>query len=230
MIKIALVGDQSDEVTAHRAIPVALQLAAEKLNIKCTADWIHSTKVDLQNLKNYHGIWCVPASPYQNPENVIASICHARQSGTAFIGTCGGYQHAAIEFARNVLGFSDATSIEDNPQASMPLISSMFCAMREKPGQIKLTEPSRIQSIYKQTIIEEQYNCGFGINADYLSIFDNTDLLFTGHSIDKESADDPRALELANHPFFIACAFQPERSALAGRAHPLIESFLTAST
>ena len=227
MIKVALIGDRSDEVIAHRAIPKALQLAADKLNIDCNAEWIHSTQTDPNDLANYHGIWCVPNSPYQDQEKVIASIRYARESGTAFIGTCGGFQHAVIEYAHNVLGNSDANSIEDNPQTKMPLVNAMFCTMREKPGKIRLTESSQIQSIYRQTIIEEQYNCGFGINADYLSMFDNTDLKFTGHSIDTESVNDPRALELGNHPFFIATAFQPERSALEGKAHLLIENFLT---
>lgn len=225
-IKIALIGDRSDEQIAHRAIPEALKLTAEKNNIDHQTDWINSTEIALEDLEGYQGIWCVPASPYKDAEKVIASIRYARESGTAFIGTCGGYQHAVIEYAQNVLGHQNATSTEDNPETDTPLINAMFCAMREKPGQIKLTKSSRIYSIYQQHFIEEQYNCGFGINTELLHIFDNSDLKFTGHSADEESLNDPRALEHVNHPFFIATAYQPERSALNEQVHPLIESFL----
>ena len=227
---IALIGDRSDEQIAHRAIPEALKLTAEHYRVDCKIDWINSTEIELKKLEDYQGIWCVPASPYKDAEKVIASIRYARESGTAFIGTCGGYQHAVIEYARNVLGHQDATSVEDNPATGMPLINAMFCAMREKPGQIKLTESSRIHTIYKKLLVEEQYNCGFGINTDFLSIFDNSDLKFTGHSADKESENNPRALELDKHHFFIATAYQPERSALNRQLHPLIESFLTAAS
>ena len=96
MVRIALIGDRSDEVIAHRAIPKALELAADKHNIECKVEWIHSTEIELAELANYQGLWCVPNSPYQNPEQVIASIRYARESGIAFIGTCGGYQLSLI--------------------------------------------------------------------------------------------------------------------------------------
>ena len=226
MTKIALLGDRSDDVIAHRAIPIALQLAAEKLSISCSSEWIHSTEIELSSLADYQGFWCVPNSPYRNPAKIIAAIRHARESGTAFIGTCGGYQHAVLEFAQNALGHIDADNTEDNTDTSMPLINAIFCALREKPGNIKLGNPSHIRSLYKTDLIEEQYNCGFGINTEYLSLFKDTQLQFTG--VDLEN--DPRAFELSGHPFFIGTAFQPERSALQNLSHPLIEGFLSAAS
>ena len=226
MTTIALLGDPSDEVIAHRAIPVAIQLAAQKLCINCRAEWIHSTEIELSSLSNYQGFWCVPNSPYQSPTKILAAIRHARESNTAFIGTCGGYQHAVLEFAQNVLGHSEADNVEDNPDTNMPIINAMFCALREKPGQIKLYSPSRIQSLYKTELIEEQYNCGFGVNEEYLSLFEDSQLKFTGFDAD----NDPRAFELIDHHFFIGTAFQPERTALQNLVHPLVEGFLTAAS
>jgi len=226
MTKIALLGDKSDDVIAHRAIPVALQLAANELNVDCVVEWLHSSEIELSGLSDYHGFWCVPASPYQNPQKVIAAIRHARESGSAFIGTCGGYQHAVLEYAQNVLGFTNADSAEDNPDTTMPLINAMFCALREKPGKIRLTNPSLVYSFYQTELIEEQYNCGFGVNKTYLSLFDNSELKFTGHDED----DDPRAFEISSHAFFIGTAFQPERSALSNMIHPLIKGFLAAAS
>jgi len=215
MTKIALLGDPSDDVIAHRAIPVAIELAAKKLAIDCRAEWIHSTDIELSSLSRYQGFWCVPNSPYQNPVKIIAAIRHARESNTAFIGTCGGYQHSVLEFAQNVLGHTDAGNAEDSPDTDMPLINAMFCALREKPAKIKLTNPSHIHSLYKTELIEEQYNCGFGVNKEYLPLFENSQLTFTGFDAD----NDPRAFELSGHRFFIGTAFQPERSALQNVVH-----------
>ena len=223
MTKIALLGDPSGDVIAHRAIPVALQLTAEKLSIDCQSEWIHSTDIELSNLSTYSGFWCVPNSPYRDPAKIIAAIRYARETDTAFLGTCGGYQHAVLEFAQNFLGHKDAGNLEDNPDTVMPLINAMFCALREKPANIKLTSGSRLHSFYQSGLINEQYNCGFGVNRDYLSLFENSSLTFTGFDAD----DDPRAFELQDHRFFIGTAFQPERSALQNEVHPLIEGFLT---
>ena len=68
----------------------------------------------------------------------------------------------------------------------------------------------------------EEYNCGFGINPAYLSIFDRGDMKFTGFDM----SGDPRILEIISHRFFIGTAFQPERSAFSENAHPLVVAFL----
>ncbi len=224
--KVALLGDHSAGVIAHRAIPKALQLAAESLSIDSHADWIHSSQINLKDLSSYNGIWCVPNSPYADAAKVISAIQFARENETPFLGTCGGYQHAVLEYAQNALGHTDADSVEDNPDTSMPLISAMYCALREKPGAIKINNPSQVYSIIKSELIEEQYNCGFGVNAEYLSLFEDTDMTFSGF----DSDGDPRIVELNNHPFYIGTAFQPERSALLNNTHALIIAFLEAAS
>ena len=224
LIKIALLGDYSDEVIAHRAIEPALHLAAQQLSVECQPEWIHTSEIDLKQLGEYHGFWCVPASPYADPVKMINAIQYARQRHIPLLGTCGGYQHAALEFAQNVLGHTQAGNSEDNPDTSMPLINAMFCSLREKPGQIKIKPASRLRAFYKTDVIEEQYNCGFGVNKEYLQLFDGSDMAFTGFDME----GDPRALELDNHPFFIGTAYQPERSALNKETHPLITAFLKA--
>jgi len=225
MIKIALLGDYDKEVIAHQAIPIAVQLAAEQLEVECAIEWINTTEIESKDLSLYQGFWCVPASPYQNPQAVLAAIEFVRTQQKPFLGTCGGYQHAIIEFAKNVLGHDQADSAENNPDTSMPLINEMFCEMREKPGAIHLHRKSKIREIYQIDKIEEQYNCGFGINREYLTLFKDTELKFTGF----DPSGDPRALEINTHPFYFATAYQPERSALAGNNHPLVTAFIAAS-
>jgi len=230
-VKIALLGDRSDEVIAHRAIPLALQIAADELSLNqqggsCTAVWIHSSKIDLSQLSQYDGIWCVPASPYADSENVLNAIRYARENDVPFLGTCGGYQHAVLEYAKNVLGYTNAGTVEEDPDTTLPLINAMFCSLVEKPGAIRLAANSQLHAIYQSNLVEEQYHCSFGVNRHYLTIFDNSELEFTGF----DTNDDPRAIEHRNHPFFFGTAFQPERSALENQMHPLINAFLKAAS
>src|SRR5204863_8817435 len=133
-----------------------------------------------------------------------------------FLGTCGGFQHAVIEFARNVLG-RDAGHEETDPYAAEPLFARMSCSMIEVDARIQFTPGSQIAEIYGVLSVSERYHCRFGRNAACVSWFDGTALSISG--VDDEGL--PRAVELAHHPFYLATAYQPERSPLAGQPHPL---------
>ena len=222
---ISLIGDYNDQVDAHQAIPRALDLASNVLELEVKYEWIRTTQVNTDNIAEADAIWCVPFSPYENPGAVIDAIRSARENDIPFLGTCAGYQHAALEFARNVLGYDNAASSEDEPDTSMPLISAMICRLSAESGLINLQDGTRIAEIYSQFRINEEYNCGFGVNREYLPIFEESDLRFSGFDDD----GDPRVLEIPEHRFFIGTAFQPERSAFAGRSHPLIMALLEAA-
>ena len=226
--KIALIGDYNPKVTAHAAIPKALALAGEALAGVVVGTWIETSDIPADAasvLSGFDALWVVPASPYANTEGALAAIRFAREGRLPFLGTCGGYQHAAIEFARNVLGQTEAGNVETDPQCPMPVISPLECALVEATGRITFNEGSRLESIYGKRTADEGYRCSFGVSRAYLSIFDASDLLFTGF----DAEGDPRAYELAGHPFFIGTAYQPERSALRGEAHPIIAEFINSS-
>ena len=218
--KIALIGDYNESVTAHRAIPLAIELVG---CIEVVFEWIH---IDLDQLFSFSGFWCVPASPYANMENVLAVIKFARVNNVPFLGTCGGYQHAALEFARNELGYAEADNAEVYPETKMPLISALSCKLYNVKSTVQLIPDSLLQHIYSENEINEEYFCGYGINVDYLSIYEGSDLMFSGFDID----GDPRALEIRKNTFFIGTAFQPERSALACHTHPLVSAFVRSVT
>jgi CTP synthase (UTP-ammonia lyase) len=224
-MKIALLGDYGESVVAHQAIPVALSLAARALSISVDYEWVHSNEVDLSHIKQFDALWCVPFSPYQNPDGVLAAIELARNQEIPFLGTCAGFQHAVLEYARNALGFAQAESSEDNPQAEMPLINTLVCQLYDASETILVRTDTQAAAIYQTTEIFETYHCGYGVNSDYISIFDNAELKFSGH----DRQGDPRILEVPQHRFFIATAFQPERSALNHCVHPLIVALLTAA-
>lgn len=221
ILKIALVGDYDPQVLAHQAIPKALKLnTSQQIEYR----WIHSSAVDLQDLSQFDGIWCVPKSPYDNMENVLSVIRFAREHEKPFLGTCAGYQHAALEFARNALGYKEAGNAEVDLETPMPLISALVCRLNNEQKGIVLKENSRIRLLYAQSEIAEAFNCGFGVNPKYLNLFAESELLFS--SVDQYG--DPKSLELRSHPFFIGTAFQPERSALQNKQHPIIKAFLNA--
>ena len=225
-MKIALVGDYDENVLAHQAIPEALAASALALATPVEPRWIHSSEVDRSALAAVDGLWCVPLSPYAEPEAVIEAIGYARETELPFLGTCAGYQHALLEYARNVLGFVHAASSEDDPETSMPLVTALACRLSDAADAVVLQSGSRLAAIYQAEFVEEEYNCGFGLNPDYRSIFADSGLHFS--AFDKKG--EPRAIELDGHRFFFATAYQPERSALHHVTHPLITAFLMAAS
>jgi len=227
-IHIALVGDYNPEVTAHQAIPRALDIAARANNTTASWDWVGTAGIDQDPqalLSTYHAIWCVPASPYASMEGALAAIRLARQSGRPFLGTCGGCQHAILEYARSVLGLREADHAESNPDAGLPLISELSCSLVEKTATIRLSEGSRLARIYEANEIHETYHCRYGLNPALEHLISGSTLHISG----RDDAGEVRALELVNHPFFMCTLFQPERSGLAGQRHPLIDAFLSAA-
>jgi CTP synthase (UTP-ammonia lyase) len=229
-LRIALIGDYSASVFAHRAIPPALELAAHSAGVEVEPVWIHTSKLadkaELQALGGYQGIWCVPASPYANTEGAIAAIALARIEGIPFLGTCAGFQHALMEYFRNVIGWKDAQHAELNPEAEDPVISRLSCSMVEVSGPIGLTPGSLAERLYGTDRVEEGYHCNYGLNPACARLLQHReDFRIEG----TDDAGDVRIFRLTGHPFFLATLFQPERSSLKGRVHPLIREFVSAS-
>src|SRR5215211_1162210 len=169
-LSIGLIGDYSSSVPAHVAIPQALDLAASVLGCTVRAEWLPTEQLAgdlLDRLREFDGLWCVPASPYASMDGALRGIRFARESGRPFLGTCGGFQHALIEFARNVLGLIDADHAESNPETSFPLMVALQCALVEATGTIVLQPGTRVATLYGQPEVVEAYHCRFGLNPHY---------------------------------------------------------------
>jgi CTP synthase (UTP-ammonia lyase) len=225
MIKVLLVGDQSESVIAHKCIPKALALAARET----AHEWLPTTEIQTDDdvaAQNPSAIWCVPGSPYANMEGALTAIRYARENGIPFLGTCGGFQHALIEFARNVLNIPEADHAESNPNTTTPIIAKLSCALINQSEPLFLQKNSRLREIYGSDQIVESYQCSYGVNPKLQDRFADTGLNFSafgaGHAM--------RALELEEHSFFIATLFQPERSANSNKPHPLIRAFVKSAT
>ena len=221
-MRIALIGDYDAAVTAHQAIPLALDIAARELAIDCEPQWIHSSAIEHAAVAGFDAIWCVPRSPYADADAVIGAIEIARRREIPFLGTCAGYQHALLEYARHELAIVDAASSEDDPDTAEPLIDALSCSLIDVGEAVIVDPESRLGAIYGEQRVDETYHCRFGVNPRYLPRFAGSALRFNC----RDENGQPRAFELDGHRFFFATAFQPERAALEGTNHPLIAALL----
>jgi CTP synthase (UTP-ammonia lyase) len=227
--RIALVGDFDPAVTAHRAIPQALQLSACRLGVEVAPTWVHTSTIGrspAEQFAAFAAVWCVPASPYASMEGALAAIRAARELPRPFLGTCGGFQHAILEYVRHVLGNAAADHAETSPDAAMPVIARLSCSLVEKRGEVLFRDGSQLREIYGASRAQEEYHCNFGLNPEYTRLFaEPAGLRVAAH----DEAGEVRAVELVGHPFFVATLFQPERSGLRGVEHPLITAFVAAA-
>ena len=152
-------------------------------------------------------------------------ICRARVNGIPFLGTCGGFQHALIELARNELGFPTADHAETNPETSEIVISRLTCSLVEAAREIRFLKGSTLDQWHEGNKALEAYHCNYGLNPSFTKRFEHAGLPFQGY--DSEGA--PRAFVLEGHPFFVGTLYQPERSAMKGLAHPIIKQFVLAA-
>ncbi len=220
-VRIALVGDYDSRVIAHQAIPLALQLAGQ---LQISFDWKHTS--NLGPLDGYHGVWCVPASPYENEAAAIEAIRWARETKVPFLGTCGGFQHAVLEFARNVLGLASADHAETAKSEDCLVISRLSCSLVEVEEPVVAVPGSRLAALYGPGENYFGYHCNFGFNPSFETAFEAAGL----HVVARGNNGEARAMELAAHPFFIGTLFQPERLALQEKNSPLVDAFVQAVT
>jgi CTP synthase (UTP-ammonia lyase) len=224
-IEIGLIGDYDPSKAAHKAIPLALVLSSKKFGIEINHVCLPTDSIkNGESLTTFDGLWCVPGSPYKSMEGALTGIKYAREHKIPFLGTCGGFHHAVIEYFRNVLQMKEAGHTEINPDAVQPIIIQLSCSLIEKNGTIFFKKESFISKIYETPSAEETYHCSYGFNSDYLNLLRKSNLKISG----KDAEGDVRILELQNHPFFILTLFQPERSGLTGKDHPLINAFISA--
>jgi CTP synthase (UTP-ammonia lyase) len=218
-IDVGLVGDRSELVRAHAAIPLALH----RLDVSHT--WVQTdTIVDGQEMRAFDAVWCVPGSPYRSMEGALAAIRYARENRLPFLGTCAGFQHALIEYARNDRGI-DAAHAESSPDAELAIVTPLACALVNVAATVRIAEGSRLHAAYGALETDEEYQCRFGLDPRWRRDLEGGDLIFTAF----DDAGEVRALELQSHPFFVATLFQPERAAFREIVPPLVSAFIAAA-
>jgi CTP synthase (UTP-ammonia lyase) len=228
-VSIGVIGDYDPGFPPHPATNEGLRHAATSLGAAVDVEWLATSSLEDadpgQIAAAHDGLWCAPGSPYRSLGGALRAIRLARESEIPFLGTCGGFQHAVIEYARNVLGFEDAQHAEYDPYASRLFISALSCSLAGQTMEVKLASDSDAAGFYGRTEVVERYYCDFGLNPAHQGRLDDGGLRVVGTDQDGEA----RVLELPGHRFYVATLFVPQLSSSPDSPHPLIAGFLQAA-
>lgn len=224
--RLALVGDRSPHVRSHVRIPTVLAALRVRDHIDLDAYWISTDEVDEATIAGFDGVWLLPGSPYRSEAGAVTAVRTARERGIPFLGTCGGFQHALLEFARDVCGMATIQHGENNPAADDLLIVPLACSLAGHEAAVRVEADSLAGRVLGTTRTVERYFCGYGLDAGRLDALRAGGMRFTGFDEDGEA----RVAELPEHPFFLATLFQPELAGDGGRAHPMVRAFAAAVT
>ena len=235
LLQIAVLGDFRAESRNHQATNDALHDAAYQVGCDVAVNWTSSEMLAAgplpELLANHDAIFAAPGCPFRSMEGVLAGIRFARRNGVPFLGTCGGFQYALIEYARDVLGLAGADSEENGGTPKHAVIRAVACPVTDRPaGAPKLSgvrrfsvKPgTRMAEIYGCAEAQEEYFCNFEVNPDYVSSLEANGVTFCAYG----EGGEVRAMELGWHPFFMATLFQPQ---LGVRLHPVIVALLRAA-
>lgn len=119
-ICIGIVGDFSEKMHTHVSINDAIEHCRRYIDFQLDTPWISTTTIRglIRKENRFHGLWIVPGSPYEDDSSVFDTIRWARENNFPLLGSCGGFQYMVIEYARNVLGFMNASHAESEPGGS----------------------------------------------------------------------------------------------------------------
>ncbi|MGW2743072.1 CTP synthase C-terminal region-related (seleno)protein [Streptomyces sp. NPDC001450] len=222
---LALVGDRSPNVVSHTRVPLLLDALAERDRLVLDAYWIPSEDATAEGaVRGFDAVWVLPGSPYRSEAGVLAAIRTAREEGIPFLGTCGGFQHALLEFARNVCGLTRVAHAENDPGAEDPLIEPLACSLVGHEAVVAIEPGSLAESVTGSARTVERYFCAYGPSR-HLDTLRAHGLRFSGHDED----GNVRVAELPGHPFFLATLFQPELSGDGSRPHPVLRALARAA-
>jgi CTP synthase (UTP-ammonia lyase) len=226
MARIALVGDRSENVRAHARIPALIDALLRRDGIALDPYWIATPDVAACDLGRFDAIWLVPGSPYDSADGAIAAARTARERRIPFLGTCGGFQYALLEFARNVCGLSGVENAEVTPAAAEHLIVELECSLKGHEEAVMIvpgTVAAKISGPGRRT---ERYHCDYGLDPAYLERLSQGGLSFSGF----DDSGQVRIVELPGHPFFVGTLFQPELHGDGAQPHPVIVAMAAAAT
>lgn len=229
MIRLCVVGDKTPHYPPHDTLEASIAHASDALKMHVSATWIPTISLENRDntglLQSADGFWIAPGSPYQSLHGAMRAIRYARENDVPLLGTCGGCQHVVIEYARNVLGVTDAAHAEYDPYASRLFVTPLSCSLVGQKMDVTLSSGSLAARSYAAETTWEQYYCNFGVNPEFDDALDGGGLKIVGRDRDNES----RIFELADHSFFMATLFVPNLRSSAAQPHPLITAWLIAA-
>lgn len=222
---IAILGEYTPTFQPHVSTTAALEHSRSASGLDVDGVWVSTDEIDENLFQRFSGIWVAPGSPYKNLEKTLWAICHARENGVPCFGTCGGFQHMIVEYARNVLHYRDAQHAEYDPYASTLFISRLNCELAGREMELRFESGSLVAEIYGSTSATEEYYCNFGVDPAKVELLANSGLRVSG----SDSEGEVRVIELPDHPFYVGTLFVPQTRSTQRRPHPLVTAFLKAA-
>lgn len=226
---IAVIGDRVSGFEPQDTIEASIEHAADALRVPVPpVRWLPTDELATHSadlLQDAAAVWCAPGGPFRSLEGALAGIQWARERGVPFLGTCAGFQHAVIEFARNVLDRPAASHAEygEGSGDGELFIDELLCSLVGQTMQVEIVD-DELARTYGTTHPTEKYYCRFGVNPKWRQPLHDGGLRVAG--IDMLD-DDVRVMRLDRHPFYVLTLFVPQTSSAAGKPHPLIERFVS---
>ena len=238
-VEVVLVGKYVELQDAYKSIQEAFVHAGAANDCRVHVRTLQSESITPKNvdelLKGADGILVAPGFGERGLEGKVHAIKYARENGIPFLGICLGMQMCVVEFARNVLGYADASSTEKDPDTTHPVI----CMMEEqkkttiKGGTMRLgayscvlKEGSLAASLYGGLSIRERHRHRYEFNSEYLDEFEKNGMMATGRNPETGLVE---IVELPSHPFFIGSQFHPEYKSTPENPHPLFKGLVAAA-
>lgn len=238
-VTIALVGKYIQLHDAYLSVVEALKHGGIASHARVEIRWVDSEFLTEENcreeLGDVDGIIVPGGFGTRGTEGMIVAAGYARTQGIPYLGICLGMQMAIVEFARNVVGYHDAHSIELAPETMHPVIALMpeQDGVEDLGGTLRLgaypcvlEEGSLAYALYGQKHIEERHRHRYEVNNDYRTCLQEKGMALSGLSPDNRIVE---MAEIPGHPFFIGTQGHPELKSRPNRAHPLFRGLIAAA-
>jgi CTP synthase (UTP-ammonia lyase) len=220
---VIALGDRDERHLTHRELDATLALIGDGVSCR----WVPTDSAAATALDEVDGVWLVPGSPYRDDDAAYGAIAHCLRTGTPYLGTCAGFQYACVQLARTRAGRSDAAHAESDPEAPDPVVTVLACSLYGERRKVTPVPGTRFAAICGERPFDGFHWCGFGLAAGAARALADAGVTLAAHAPDA----GVEAIELPEHPFFVATAFQPQvGSAASGKLHPLIAAFLAAAS
>ena len=238
-VKIAIVGKYTQLHDAYLSVVEALKHGGISCRAKVELDWIDSEELTEKNLDqqlhNVDGILVPGGFGNRGTEGMILAAQYARVHKIPYLGICLGMQMAIVEFARHVLGYEDANSIELNPETKHPVIALMPDQedIEDIGGTLRLgsypcilAEGSRSYELFGKKEIHERHRHRYEVNNAFRKELQEKGMNIVGTSPDNHIVE---MIEIAGHPFYVGTQAHPEFKSRPNHAHPLFRGFIQAA-
>ncbi len=225
MKTIGIVGEFDPNFAPHTATNHGIEHSRQALGLEIDFEWVSAADIEPTFFERFASLWVAPGSPYKDLNRTLQLIRQARECRIPTFGTCGGFQHILLEYARHELGLTEATHAEYDPYAADLFISSLACSLAGREMTLNLHPRSRVAQIYASLQSTEQYYCNFSLNPEYVDAIRKSNLIISG----SDSEGEVRIVELSDHPFYLATLFVPQARSTPTKPHPLVNAFLAAT-